>query len=143
MYTVHTQHMCEIWLHHCLPQAVCSIDGLWHRCALQSLQNAAQRALFALQARCAELGILDPKLKCKLYDAAVRPVRSYGCEVWMRLISSSGINKRRRSSWTSCVGLWAYQGQQLQSTSTLRVGGCQTAHSGGSKAFDTCTTSQH
>ena len=38
-------------------------------CAIESLQIAAQRALFALQARCAELGILDPKLKCKLYDA--------------------------------------------------------------------------
>ena len=49
----------------------------------------AQRALFALEARCAEMGITDPRLRCRLYDAVVKPVHSYGCEVWMRLISSS------------------------------------------------------
>ena len=62
-------------------------------CAGESLQNAAQRALFALQAHRAELGILNPKLKCKLYDAVVKPVLSNGCEVWMPLISASGIHK--------------------------------------------------
>ena len=56
-------------------------------CAVESLKSAAQRALFALQARCAELGIMDTQLRCKLYDAVVKPVLSYGCEVWMPLVS--------------------------------------------------------
>ena len=50
-------------------------------CAVESLKSAAQRALFALQARCAELGIMDIQLRCRLYDALVKPVLSYGCEV--------------------------------------------------------------
>ena len=52
-------------------------------CAVESLKSAAQRALFALQARCAELGIVDTQLRCKLYDAVVKPVLSYGCEVYL------------------------------------------------------------
>ena len=60
-------------------------------CAAESLKSAAQRALFALEARCAEMGITDPRLRCRLYDAVVKPVLSYGCEVWMPLISSSSL----------------------------------------------------
>ena len=77
--------------------------------AVVSLQNPAQRALSALQARCAKLSILDPKFKCKLYDAVVRPVLSYSCEVWMPLISASGL---RRSSQIFSAGSWAYHAQQ-------------------------------
>ena len=106
--------------------------------AVVSLQNPAQRALSALQARCAKLSILDPKFKCKLYDAVVRPVLSYSCEVWMPLISASGL---RRSSQIFSAGSWVYHAQQLHSTAMLRMGGCRIAHSGGSKALDTCTTS--
>ena len=49
-----------------------------------------------MQARCAKLVALDVKLQCKLYDVLVRPVLSYGCEVWMPLISASGMNKLKK-----------------------------------------------
>ena len=64
--------------------------------ALLSLKSAAQRALFALQARCAELNIMDIQLRCTLYDAVVKPVLSYGCEVWMPLVSESSLEELER-----------------------------------------------
>ena len=33
------------------------------------------------------------RLRCRLYDAVVKPVLSYGCEVWMPLISSSSLDE--------------------------------------------------
>ena len=65
-------------------------------CAVESLESAAQRALFALQARCTELGIMDIQLRCRLYDAVVKPVLSYGCEVWMPLVSESSLEELER-----------------------------------------------
>ena len=65
-------------------------------CAVESLKSAAQRALFALQARCAELGIVDTQLRFKLYDAVVKPVLSYGCEVWVPLVSDSSLEELER-----------------------------------------------
>ena len=65
-------------------------------CAVESRKSAAQRALFALQARCAELGIVDTQLRCKLYDAVVKPVLSYGCEVWVPLVSDTSLEELER-----------------------------------------------
>ena len=65
-------------------------------CAVESLKSGAQRALFALQARCAELGIVDTQLRCKLYDAVVKPVLSYGCEVWVPLVSDTSLEELER-----------------------------------------------
>ena len=65
-------------------------------CAVESLKSAAQRALFALQARCAELGIGDTQLRCKLYDAVFKPVLSYGCEVWVPLVSDTSLEELER-----------------------------------------------
>ena len=65
-------------------------------CAVESLKSAAQRALFALQARCAELGIVDTQLRWKLYDAVVKPVLSYGCEVWVSLVSDTSLPELER-----------------------------------------------
>jgi hypothetical protein len=41
-----------------------------------------KKAVFPLRCRCAELHIFDPALQCQLFDALVKPVLSYGCEVW-------------------------------------------------------------
>ena len=65
-------------------------------CAVESLKSAAQRALFALQARCAELGIVNTRLRCKLYNAVVKPVLSYGCEVWVPLVSDTSLEELER-----------------------------------------------
>ena len=50
--------------------------------AATMLLESARKATFGLHSRCAALHIKDPKLKCKLFDALVRPILSYGCEVW-------------------------------------------------------------
>ena len=74
-------------------------------CAIESLKSAAQRALFALQARCAELGIMDVQLRCRLNDAVVKPVLSYGCEVWMPLVSESSLKELERVHLSFLRGL--------------------------------------
>jgi hypothetical protein len=50
--------------------------------AIQRLIMSGKKAVFALRRRCAELRIFDPTLQCQLFDALVKPVLSYGCEVW-------------------------------------------------------------
>ncbi len=49
---------------------------------IQRLAMSGKKAVFALRRRCAELRISDPTLQCQLFDALVKPVLSYGCEVW-------------------------------------------------------------
>ncbi len=49
--------------------------------AIQWLVMSGKKAIFALWHRCAELRIFDPALQCQLFDAQVKPVLSYGCEV--------------------------------------------------------------
>ena len=56
----------------------------------------AIRAAYALQARCAELEIVDTQLRCKLYDAVVKPVLPYGCAVWVPLVSDSSLDEHER-----------------------------------------------
>ena len=47
-----------------------------------ALLQSARRALYAMQARCRELGITSPKQICMMFDILVKPVLTYGCEVW-------------------------------------------------------------
>ena len=42
----------------------------------------ARKALFAMYGRCRQLHIHEPQLRCKLFDALVRPILSYSCELW-------------------------------------------------------------
>ena len=64
--------------------------------ALSHLKAAAQRASFALLARCTELNITDIPLKLKLFDALVRPMMSYSCEVWAPLASNAALMDMER-----------------------------------------------
>jgi len=50
--------------------------------AIQRLAMSGKKAVFALRRRCTELHIFDPTLQCQLFDTLVKPVLSYGCEVW-------------------------------------------------------------
>lgn len=47
----------------------------------QQLQGAKQ-ALHSMWRRCYDLGIRNVRTLCYLFDALVRPIMSYGCEVW-------------------------------------------------------------
>jgi hypothetical protein len=49
---------------------------------IQQLAMSRKKAVFAFRRRCAELRIFDPTLQCQLFDALVKLVLSYGCEVW-------------------------------------------------------------
>ena len=51
-------------------------------CAIEQLVISARKALFAMYATCRKLHIYEPTLRCKLFDALVRPVLSYSCELW-------------------------------------------------------------
>jgi len=51
--------------------------------AIQRLAMSGKKAVFALWHRCVELRISDPTLQCQLFDALVKPVLNYGCEVWL------------------------------------------------------------
>ena len=64
--------------------------------ALSHLKAVAQRASFALLARCTELNITDIPLKLKLFDALVRPVMSYSCKVWAPSASNAALMDMER-----------------------------------------------
>ena len=46
------------------------------------LVAAAKKAMFAMQQRCALLGIRDSAMQCKLFDTLVLPILSCACAVW-------------------------------------------------------------
>ncbi len=46
------------------------------------LAKAGQRAMFAMRRRAWELGVSSVEQQCMLFDVFVKPVLSYGCEVW-------------------------------------------------------------
>jgi len=51
------------------------------QCA-DTLTTSGTRTMHALFSRCSELHISSPQLMLSLFDSLVRPVLSYGCEVW-------------------------------------------------------------
>jgi hypothetical protein len=51
--------------------------------AVEHLIVTSRRLLFALNRRCAELRIMDVKLRCDLFNTLARSIASYACEVWV------------------------------------------------------------
>ena len=49
---------------------------------VSKLVSAANKAMHAMNRRCAFLHISDPKQRCKLFDSLVLPILSHACEVW-------------------------------------------------------------
>jgi len=50
---------------------------------MEHLVAASKCSLFALNRHCAELHIMDVKLRCDLFNTLVRSRASYACEVWV------------------------------------------------------------
>lgn len=65
------------------------------RCAGR-LADSGLKALHAMYARCRELRLEVPALMCKLFDSLVRPILSYGCEVWACLPGTAPAAMRER-----------------------------------------------
>jgi hypothetical protein len=51
--------------------------------AVKHLATASRRSLFALNRRCAELHIMNVKLRCDLFNMLVHSTTSYAYEVWV------------------------------------------------------------
>jgi hypothetical protein len=50
---------------------------------VEHLATANRRSLFALNCRCAELHIMDVKLRYDLFNTLMRSTTNYACEVWV------------------------------------------------------------
>jgi hypothetical protein len=72
--------------------------------AIQRLAMSRKKAIFALWRRCAELRIFDPTLQCQLFDALVKPVLGYGCEVWSDHIAREQLEVVHRAFLKSLLG---------------------------------------
>jgi hypothetical protein len=51
--------------------------------AMEHLTATSRCSLFALNRRCAELCIMDVRLRYNLFNTLVRSTASYACEVWV------------------------------------------------------------
>jgi hypothetical protein len=66
---------------------------------------SGKKAIFALRRRCAELRIFDPALQCQLFDTLVKPVLSYGCEVWSNHLACEQLEVVHRAFLKSLLGV--------------------------------------
>ena len=72
---------------------------------MEHLAAAGRRAVFALRRRCADLKINDPAIVCQLFDALVKPVISYGCELWVHESATESLEILHRSFLKSLLGV--------------------------------------
>jgi hypothetical protein len=72
--------------------------------AIHRLAMSGKKAVFALWRRCAELRIFYPTLQCQLFDALVKPVLSYGCEVWSDHMAREQLEVVHRAFLKSSLG---------------------------------------
>jgi hypothetical protein len=73
--------------------------------AIHWLAMSRKKAVFALRRRCVELRIFDPTLQCQLFDALVKPVLNYGCEVWLDHIAREQLEVVHWAFLKSSMGL--------------------------------------
>jgi len=59
--------------------------------AVEHLAAASKRTVFALRRRCADLKINDLAIICQLFDALVKPVISYACELWVNEVATDSL----------------------------------------------------
>jgi len=73
--------------------------------AVEHLAVAGQRTVFALKRRFIDLKINDPAIMCQLFDALVKPVLSYGCELWVDEPATKSLEGIHRSFPKSLLGV--------------------------------------
>jgi hypothetical protein len=66
---------------------------------------SGKKAVFALRRRCVELCIFDPALQCQMFDALVKPVLSYGCEIWSDHMACEQLEVVHRAFLKSLLGV--------------------------------------
>jgi hypothetical protein len=66
---------------------------------------SGKKAVFALRHKCAKLRIFDPPLQCQLFDALVKPLLSYGCEVWSDHMAHEQLEVVHRAFLKSSLGV--------------------------------------
>ena len=71
--------------------------------ASPKLVSAANKAMHAMNRRCAFVHISDPKRRCKLFDNLVLPILSCTCEVWAveKEVGESAEQLQMRQSYRS------------------------------------------
>ena len=104
---------------------------------VSKLVSAANKAMHAMNHRCAFLHISDPKQRCKLFDSLVLPILSYASEVWgVDKTVGDSAEQMHRQFLKHVLGVRG-------STATLIVlaefGRYPLHFTGGSKFFDTTT----
>jgi hypothetical protein len=72
--------------------------------AIQRLTMSRKKAVFTLRRTCAELRIFDPALQCQLFDTLVKPMLSYGCEVWSDHMAREQLEVVHRAFLKSLLG---------------------------------------
>ncbi len=73
--------------------------------AIQRLAMSGKKVVFALRRRCTKLCIFEPALQCQLFDALVKPVLSYGCEVWSNHMACKQLEVVHRAFLKSSLGV--------------------------------------
>jgi hypothetical protein len=68
------------------------VKGVTFGC--EALVQSARRAIFALNQRCSALKLTDVRTRLYLFDALVRPILLYGCEIWLPFLDSD--------KWMTC-----------------------------------------
>jgi len=72
---------------------------------IHRLTMSGKKAVFALRRRCTELCISDPTLQFQLFDALIKLVLSYGCEVWSDHITREQLEVVHRAFLNSLLGV--------------------------------------
>ncbi len=72
---------------------------------IQRLVMSGKKAVFALWRKCAELRIFDPTLQCQLFDALVKPMLNYGCEIWSDHMAREQLEVVHRAFLKSSLGV--------------------------------------
>jgi hypothetical protein len=73
--------------------------------AMEHLVVANKHSLFVLKCRCAELRIMDVKLRCDLFNTLLRFIASYACEVWVDSKKIKVIEVMYRRFFKSLLGV--------------------------------------
>ena len=83
--------------------------------------------------------VVDSRLRCKLYDAAVRPVLSYGSEVCLPVVSDSSLEELNRVRLSFSRRMLDVPHAIAAKHLYAETGRLPTRLSGGSKASKICT----